>query len=1651
LRRPVPRKHAPLFEFLKVGFKPALALKLAAALYQRQVRSIAHVVALPRPQDQSFEGCGDNEYGNSCSSSCSRRRSRNSFVDKNSELEAGPLVLQSALVEAGWLNEPEVQRRLAVENLLNTTAITTTIATNAGTSSEPRGDGSSKGSPAAMLAHMAAEVQCYADKVVAMRCKSRRGKRRYERTQSQSTASKTGVSRAAPPSQPPRQRNSISSSSCSGGNPIARVPQPPLQQSPTVTSEDGPSSDEELSPLVQGRANRESDCGYHSVSVDAEDDDSSSNSESESDSSEEIDSISDDSDASDFDASDDEVSGGLGSRGDIFFEDGWAAEGEREEEQPFEVDNIENMGAAEDEAPILIANQDFSTSVPSQAQPSQMLPTQALPSQVELSEKADVALLSMAESAEPGFSSRLRASPASALLRTPFSGLLAPHHTPLPSSSSSSSSTLSPTRAHQPTTTAPPFSTSNSSGSLSWRSVLESGWRGPLAFAVVLRTAPRDVAAGKKRSHGAGWSGKGSGKGQVKGRWEKSSSRNKDSSSNSGDGQDDAIQGKGKGGKGAATMPSRSLDWKPLGLGKGLLSSYPGDLLPGGRGCAPALDRAFLAGGIAVVVGSGPKDHFFLPLPTPPPKLPPRRSMLQNSNVSTADSVTSRKGYSLAQSAVLAQFSLVAAIAAFCICMPFQCDDKPSSDRRHASHPWYLDSRPALHSKGVGTSTSTAPGNSTSTTIESNVPDMSLLAVNRDWHRAGRRAMIRLLSNPTKGPWALAQRLLESQVGHDHSLLAPGSESEPLQAPVSYVKVANKMQAQASALRQWCKIVTEEVENKNTHEESRLGVVVDGWLADPLVASAMLEAAVPTAALGPMVQAAASATAVEIVHGNHRQDSVAACATHTAGAQQASFGNDRPVLRTLPHDFVWSGAALRGLRVARAALKHMAALEPLLERFQLIEPFALVEMPLIPLLAELSTSGMVLDSLYLRRFREEVEEQKKALQRLAEKVAPGREETWASFGGVAVRKASNTAEVHLGSPKDVSEALEAWNIPTLLRRKNRGLGKSDTKSETLQGYLEDLEARQAAAAAAQRQKSTKNIDDEASSTKKMHHNKKASESWSWTDDALRFLRCVLEYRRLDKLPATLNGLLSYAVKCKVTSPLQAQGGLRGGAEEVAVLPSAYSPKVVDCVVPEVIHAKADTSSKGAGGGSSAGVAALVGLAATGRVSVKPLQHVQKEVTFRRPKYKSLQEELLQRRPQELLRVASRCMVVYAGAGKGVGCGAEDSASHGPLEVRFGELYDISAKQSIADTPAFSDRSGTKKTNPAISIPSVADYWRSKGFPYSHQDAQRVVCVRVQLDGGGGGTLCTYPADQVFRINGSIDFAEDIEDTSFCDDSDTAMNDYMRMNTLTDPSISSLVMGNSSNSKGNSMKDQSVNCPPRTPWCADVKLSPRDVLRASPGRLLLSADFCQVEVRLLAHYSEDPALLNAFAEPPPGTVDGVEQGKSEDFFRRLARHWHKVPPDVPISVAERSAAKEMCYGIIYGAGEGRVAQMLSISTAAARNHLHEFKSRFRDASDFKERVQRDCSRTDMTVRTLLGRQRLVDRVFTQAVNTVIQGSAADIMKVSMIKIHRRLLQEFGAPAPIPKHKQAKQAFPSAPSWVHLERRCRLVNMLHDEVM
>ncbi len=181
------------------------------------------------------------------------------------------------------------------------------------------------------------------------------------------------------------------------------------------------------------------------------------------------------------------------------------------------------------------------------------------------------------------------------------------------------------------------------------------------------------------------------------------------------------------------------------------------------------------------------------------------------------------------------------------------------------------------------------------------------------------------------------------------------------------------------------------------------------------------------------------------------------------------------------------------------------------------------------------------------------------------------------------------------------------------------------------------------------------------------------------------------------------------------------------------------------------------------------------------------------------------------------------------------------------------------------------------------------------------------------------------------------------------------------------------------------------------------LNLRRAFVAAPGRRLLSADYSQIELRVMAHFSEDPELLRAFAEGAD-----IHQRTSDLVFG----------PGLPGQRHElRRRAKIINFSIIYGSGAYSLAKELGVSFAEAKDFIERYFETYRGVRGFMERVVADAER-EPEVRTLAGRVRPIPEVQSanrtvkengkrMAVNTVIQGSAADIIKMAMIRIHAGL--------------------------------------------
>ncbi len=178
---------------------------------------------------------------------------------------------------------------------------------------------------------------------------------------------------------------------------------------------------------------------------------------------------------------------------------------------------------------------------------------------------------------------------------------------------------------------------------------------------------------------------------------------------------------------------------------------------------------------------------------------------------------------------------------------------------------------------------------------------------------------------------------------------------------------------------------------------------------------------------------------------------------------------------------------------------------------------------------------------------------------------------------------------------------------------------------------------------------------------------------------------------------------------------------------------------------------------------------------------------------------------------------------------------------------------------------------------------------------------------------------------------------------------------------------------------------------------------REAFVAKPGHLLVSADYSQIELRILAHFSQDPAFLAAFRA-------------GEDIHLRTAAEVFGVPA-ASVTSEHRRIAKAINFGLVFGQGDFGLAQVLRIPRAQARTYIDSYFTRYAGVRAYMERAIADA-RASASVTTLLGRRRPLpeiratraqDRAYAERIarNTPIQGSAADLLKLAMIRIEHAI--------------------------------------------
>ena len=194
-----------------------------------------------------------------------------------------------------------------------------------------------------------------------------------------------------------------------------------------------------------------------------------------------------------------------------------------------------------------------------------------------------------------------------------------------------------------------------------------------------------------------------------------------------------------------------------------------------------------------------------------------------------------------------------------------------------------------------------------------------------------------------------------------------------------------------------------------------------------------------------------------------------------------------------------------------------------------------------------------------------------------------------------------------------------------------------------------------------------------------------------------------------------------------------------------------------------------------------------------------------------------------------------------------------------------------------------------------------------------------------------------------------------------------------------------------------------NIPVRTQLGQEIR---RAFVPADKNSVILSADYSQIELRLLAHFSRDQALTEAFT-------------RGQDIHRYVAAQVHGIDPE-QVDQDQRSQAKAVNFGIIYGQTAYGLSRGIGMPVEQAQRFIDDYFARYPTIKTFIYEVI-EKARRQGHVRTILGRRRVILDINSQnhnrrrlaermAVNTVIQGSAADLIKAAMINIFRRIKRQ-----------------------------------------
>ncbi|XP_018551255.1 LOW QUALITY PROTEIN: DNA polymerase theta [Lates calcarifer] len=212
-----------------------------------------------------------------------------------------------------------------------------------------------------------------------------------------------------------------------------------------------------------------------------------------------------------------------------------------------------------------------------------------------------------------------------------------------------------------------------------------------------------------------------------------------------------------------------------------------------------------------------------------------------------------------------------------------------------------------------------------------------------------------------------------------------------------------------------------------------------------------------------------------------------------------------------------------------------------------------------------------------------------------------------------------------------------------------------------------------------------------------------------------------------------------------------------------------------------------------------------------------------------------------------------------------------------------------------------------------------------------------------------------------------------------------------------------------------------------------------------GGMILAADYSQLELRVLAHLSKDQRLLQV--------LNG-----GADVFRCIAAEWKGVDPET-VNDSLRQQAKQICYGIIYGMGAKSLGEQMGVEENDAACYIESFKARYKGINAFLKETVKNCIKNGY-VQTLMGRRRYLPGISNtnthikahaerQAVNTTVQGSAADIVKLATVNIQKRLRKTYPT-APL-SHQHTHSGTSQYRAGTSHLRGAFFVLQLHDELI